>query len=64
MLQWNLLVRRLDFCVKRLCNTVMKTKRVAIYVRVSTIEQDTDSQEAELREYVECPERDLRNLPG
>jgi DNA invertase Pin-like site-specific DNA recombinase len=31
----------------------MKTKRVAIYVRVSTTEQDTESQEAELRDYVE-----------
>jgi DNA invertase Pin-like site-specific DNA recombinase len=31
----------------------MKTKRVAIYVRVSTTEQDTEGQETELREYVE-----------
>jgi DNA invertase Pin-like site-specific DNA recombinase len=31
----------------------MKTKRAAIYVRVSTHEQDTEVQEAELREYVE-----------
>lgn len=31
----------------------MKTKRAAIYVRVSTNEQDTDLQETELREYVE-----------
>jgi DNA invertase Pin-like site-specific DNA recombinase len=46
-------VRRLDFCIKRPCNRVMKAKRVAIYVRVSTIEQDTEGQEAELREYVE-----------
>ncbi len=30
----------------------MKTKRAAIYVRVSTAEQETDMQEAELREYV------------
>jgi DNA invertase Pin-like site-specific DNA recombinase len=32
---------------------VMKTKRAAIYVRVSTAEQDTGLQETELREYVE-----------
>jgi DNA invertase Pin-like site-specific DNA recombinase len=32
---------------------VMKTKRAAIYVRVSTPEQDTGLQEAELLEYVE-----------
>jgi hypothetical protein len=44
----NFLVRRLDFFVKRLCNAVMKTKRVAIYVRVSTNEQDTGGQETEL----------------
>ena len=31
----------------------MKTKRAAIYVRVSTMEQTTDPQEAELKEYVE-----------
>ena len=31
----------------------MKGKRAAIYVRVSTLEQDTDLQETELREYVE-----------
>ena len=31
----------------------MKTKRAAIYVRVSTTEQDTSLQETELREYVE-----------
>lgn len=31
----------------------MKAKRVAIYVRVSTTEQDTEGQETELREYVE-----------
>jgi DNA invertase Pin-like site-specific DNA recombinase len=31
----------------------MKTKRVGIYVRVSTTEQDTELQERELREYVE-----------
>jgi len=31
----------------------MKTKRAAIYVRVSTNEQDTDAQVTELREYVE-----------
>jgi len=31
----------------------MKTKRAAIYVRVSTIDQDTQRQESELREYVE-----------
>ena len=31
----------------------MKTKRAAIYVRVSTAEQDTGLQETELREYVE-----------
>jgi DNA invertase Pin-like site-specific DNA recombinase len=31
----------------------MKTKRAAIYVRVSTNEQDTELQETELREYVE-----------
>ncbi len=30
----------------------MKTKRAAIYVRVSTAEQETDMQETELREYV------------
>ncbi len=29
----------------------MKTKRAAIYVRVSTAEQETDMQEAELKEY-------------
>jgi hypothetical protein len=51
--RWNFLVRRLDFCVKRLCNAVMKAMRVAIYVRVSTTEQDTQGQETELREYVE-----------
>jgi DNA invertase Pin-like site-specific DNA recombinase len=32
---------------------VMKTKRAAIYVRVSTAEQGTGLQETELREYVE-----------
>jgi DNA invertase Pin-like site-specific DNA recombinase len=31
----------------------MKAKRVAIYVRVSTTEQDTEGQETELREYVD-----------
>jgi len=31
----------------------MKKKRAAIYVRVSTVEQDTGLQETELREYVE-----------
>jgi DNA invertase Pin-like site-specific DNA recombinase len=31
----------------------LKTKRAAIYVRVSTNEQETDMQEAELREYAE-----------
>ena len=31
----------------------MKAKRGAIYVRVSTMEQDTDLQEVELRQYVE-----------
>jgi DNA invertase Pin-like site-specific DNA recombinase len=31
----------------------MKTKRAAIYVRVSTVEQDTGLQETELLEYVE-----------
>src|SRR5271169_4191083 len=31
----------------------MKTKRAAIYVRVSTTEQETERQEVELREYVE-----------
>ena len=31
----------------------MKAKRVGIYVRVSTNEQDTEAQEAELRAYVE-----------
>jgi DNA invertase Pin-like site-specific DNA recombinase len=31
----------------------LKTKRAAIYVRVSTAEQDTSLQETELREYVE-----------
>jgi DNA invertase Pin-like site-specific DNA recombinase len=31
----------------------MRAKRAAIYVRVSTIEQDTDLQETELREYTE-----------
>ena len=31
----------------------MKEKRAAIYVRVSTSEQDTDLQETELRQYVE-----------
>jgi hypothetical protein len=31
----------------------MKAKRVAIYVRVSTTEQETEGQEAELREYVD-----------
>jgi predicted site-specific integrase-resolvase len=51
--RWNFLVRRLDFCVKRPCNEVMKAKRIAICVRVSTTEQDTEGQEAELREYVE-----------
>jgi hypothetical protein len=29
------------------------TRRAAIYVRVSTLEQSTDSQESELREYTE-----------
>jgi DNA invertase Pin-like site-specific DNA recombinase len=32
---------------------IMKEKRAAIYVRVSTAEQDTDMQETELRQYVE-----------
>jgi hypothetical protein len=45
--RWNFLVRRPDFCEKRTCNAVMKTKRVAIYVRVSTTEQDTEGQETE-----------------
>jgi DNA invertase Pin-like site-specific DNA recombinase len=31
----------------------MKEKKAAIYVRVSTAEQDTDMQETELRQYVE-----------
>jgi DNA invertase Pin-like site-specific DNA recombinase len=31
----------------------MKTKRAAIYVRVSTNEQETDMQETDLREYCE-----------
>src|ERR1022692_2037035 len=31
----------------------MKGKKAAIYVRVSTLEQDTDLQETELRQYVE-----------
>lgn len=31
----------------------MKEKKAAIYVRVSTMEQDTDLQETELRQYVE-----------
>ena len=31
----------------------MRRKRAAIYVRVSTIEQDTDLQETELQQYVE-----------
>ena len=31
----------------------MKRKRAAIYVRVSTSEQDTGLQETELRQYVE-----------
>ena len=31
----------------------MKAKRAAIYVRVSTNEQETDMQETELREYVD-----------
>ena len=31
----------------------METKRAAVYVRVSTAEQDTGLQETELREYVE-----------
>jgi DNA invertase Pin-like site-specific DNA recombinase len=31
----------------------VKTKRAAIYVRVSTNDQDTGLQETELREYVE-----------
>jgi DNA invertase Pin-like site-specific DNA recombinase len=31
----------------------MKEMKAAIYVRVSTAEQDTDMQEAELRQYVE-----------
>src|SRR5450755_3616734 len=31
----------------------MKGKRAAIYVRVSTLEQDTDLQETELRQYAE-----------
>ena len=31
----------------------MKTKRAAIYVRVSTNDQETDMQETELREYAE-----------
>ena len=46
-------MQRLDFWATRLCNAVTKTKRVAIYVRVSTTDQDTEGQEAELREYVE-----------
>jgi DNA invertase Pin-like site-specific DNA recombinase len=37
----------------RTSNGIMKTKRVAIYARVSTNEQDTELQERELREYVE-----------
>jgi len=41
----------------------MKTKRVAIYVRVSTTEKDTEGQEAELRDYGE-PRLDLRSVPG
>jgi DNA invertase Pin-like site-specific DNA recombinase len=32
----------------------MATKRAAIYVRVSTNDQETDRQETELREYVEA----------
>ena len=32
---------------------LMKGKRAAIYVRVSTVEQDTDLQETELRQYAE-----------
>jgi len=49
---------RLDFWPRSVCNAllhqgeVMKTKRAAIYVRVSTAEQDTGLQETELREYV------------
>jgi site-specific DNA recombinase len=31
----------------------MKEKRAAMYVRVSTAEQDTDMQETDLRQYVE-----------
>ena len=32
----------------------MKTKRAAIYVRVSTAEQGTDLQETELKEYCDA----------
>jgi DNA invertase Pin-like site-specific DNA recombinase len=32
---------------------IMKEKRAAMYLRVSTTEQDTDMQETELRQYVE-----------
>ena len=31
----------------------MKTKRAAIYIRVSTVDQNTQRQETELKEYVE-----------
>ena len=31
----------------------MKTKRAAIYIRVSTVDQNTERQETELKEYVE-----------
>ena len=34
----------------------MKTKRAAIYVRVSTTDQETERQEVELKEYVESRE--------
>jgi DNA invertase Pin-like site-specific DNA recombinase len=31
----------------------MKEKRAATYVRVSTVEQSTEMQETELRQYIE-----------
>jgi DNA invertase Pin-like site-specific DNA recombinase len=50
---------RLDLPRCIVCNALleetraMKGKRAAIYVRVSTLEQDTDLQETELQQYVE-----------
>ena len=42
----------------------MKTKRAAIYVRVSTNEQETDMQEAELREYGDSRGWSLQPVSG